>query len=340
MSELGNKLRGVRESKGLSLQEVGLALKISPRIIAAIEVGEKSGQPAKTFLRGFVKSYAQYLKLDYLPLLELFDSEYSMEPLANKNLRLEPEDFEAQAPQTQAQKSTPDLSNKGSTPTQFPSFPWGKTILIAFLFVMIVILAKVVHKYQKEKSLPDEVIVGQPVETVLPAEPAVPVLDPSVTPVATNPDGSIAIAGTLGTAAAGEAETQGTPKPEPKPSPSPTPAVTASPTPSPTPTPSPSASPTPKPTPTPTPTPVPAAQISTGEKFEVLIEAGKSVAVTLDLGGGKVSSLEMNRGDVQVIRSRSPILIEAGDGSALTVFVNGRAKAKSAQGPLKLRIPE
>lgn len=340
MSELGNKLRGVREAKGLSLQEVGLALKISPRIIAAIETGEKSGQPAKTFLRGFVKSYAQYLKMDYLPLLELFDAEYTMEPLANKNLRLEPEDFEAPTPQTPATKSAPELSSKGPTPTQFPSFPWGKSILIAFLFVMIVILAKVVHKYQKEKSLPDEVIVGQPVETVVPAEPAVPVLDPSATPVATNPDGSLATAATAGTTAAAVVEAETSPTPEPMKKPNATPQATPTPAATPIPSPSPTPAPKPKPSPSPTPTPIPAAQISTGEKFEVLIEAGKSVAVTLDLGGGKVSSLEMNRGDVQVIRSRSPILIEAGDGSALTVFVNGRAKAKGAQGPLKLRIPE
>lgn len=49
MSEVGKKLKAVREEKGISLQEIGLALKISPRIISSIESGEKSGQPAKTF---------------------------------------------------------------------------------------------------------------------------------------------------------------------------------------------------------------------------------------------------------------------------------------------------
>ena len=66
MKKTGELLKKVREDKGLSLHEIGLSLKINAKILKQIEDGEKDNLPAKTFLRGFVQSYANYLKLDYI----------------------------------------------------------------------------------------------------------------------------------------------------------------------------------------------------------------------------------------------------------------------------------
>ncbi|PWU20223.1 MAG: transcriptional regulator, partial [Bdellovibrio sp.] len=55
MSDLGKFLQAEREKKGISIQEVALNLKIGARVISAIETGDKSQLPPKTFLRGFVK---------------------------------------------------------------------------------------------------------------------------------------------------------------------------------------------------------------------------------------------------------------------------------------------
>ncbi len=321
MSDLGKKLKSVREEKGISLQEVGLALKISPRIISAIETGEKSGQPAKTFLRGFVKSYGHYLRMDTKQVLEMFDAEYMVEPLSTKSLLIEPEDLTAAATKIATPKSTANETSTRAAP--FPSFPWGKALLAAVLFIGIVVLAKVVHKYQRERDLPADVLVGAPVvndslgESVSKDSLLTPVLDPSST---------LAVA----------AQVEATPSPTPEPVATPTP--TPSPTPTSTPTPKPS--PSPSPTPSPPPTSPPAAAIAAGTPFEVLVEAVKTVSVTFDLGNGQISSVEMKRGEVQVIKSRNPITIEASEASALTIFINGRAKIKTGSEPLKLRIPE
>ena len=64
MKNLGTKLKAARENKGLSLHEVGMSLKINPKTLQAIEEGETAKLPARTFLRGFIRSYATYLKLD------------------------------------------------------------------------------------------------------------------------------------------------------------------------------------------------------------------------------------------------------------------------------------
>lgn len=329
MSELGKKLKAIREEKGISLQEIGLALKISPRIISSIESGEKAGQPAKTFLRGFVKSYAQYLKVDTGPILEMFDSEYSMEPVPNKTAQMEKE--ESLAPGPKAVAPAKNSSEPAVRTTPFPSFPWGKALLAAFLFVGIVILAKVVHKYQKERDLPtseNPEVLAPVTETTAGTEesPLTPVLDPGATPAVTT-DGSTEVS-SAPVATPTPEEAVATPSPTPSPSPSPSP--TATPTPSPTPT----------PTPSPSPSPTAAPKVSSGERFELLVEATKNAAVTFDLGSGKITSVEMKRGDVQIFKSRSPITIETSDGSALSVFVNGRIKPKSGSQPLKLRIPE
>lgn len=76
MKKTGEILKKVREEKGLSLNEVGLSLKISSKVLKAIEEGDEKNLPAKTFLRGFVKSYASFLRLDADKVLETFYEEY------------------------------------------------------------------------------------------------------------------------------------------------------------------------------------------------------------------------------------------------------------------------
>jgi cytoskeleton protein RodZ len=72
MKKTGEILRKAREEKGLSLNEIGLSLKISSKVLKAIEEGNERQLPAKTFLRGFVQSYANYLHLDTDKILEIF----------------------------------------------------------------------------------------------------------------------------------------------------------------------------------------------------------------------------------------------------------------------------
>lgn len=65
----GGVLRATREAYGYSLSEVSQALKFGVRQLEALENDDYSTLQGTTFIRGFVRSYARYLKLDEVPLL-------------------------------------------------------------------------------------------------------------------------------------------------------------------------------------------------------------------------------------------------------------------------------
>ena len=70
MQELGMELKSIRESKGLSLEQVQQETKIRSRYLEAIEAGDLSVLPGMVYARGFIKSYAEYLGVDGQELLE------------------------------------------------------------------------------------------------------------------------------------------------------------------------------------------------------------------------------------------------------------------------------
>jgi len=64
MAGFGEYLRREREMRGVSLEEISTATKISIRFLQAIENGELSKLPGGIFTRSFVRTYARYLGLD------------------------------------------------------------------------------------------------------------------------------------------------------------------------------------------------------------------------------------------------------------------------------------
>ena len=75
MKEAGRQLKQVRTSKGVSLEQVAHAIKISPEKLESIEEGRWDGLPHLSFLRGFIRSYGEFLAMDTGELLETFDKE-------------------------------------------------------------------------------------------------------------------------------------------------------------------------------------------------------------------------------------------------------------------------
>lgn len=75
MKITGQILKENRERKQMTIAEVSLATKITTKTIAAIEDGNPDNLPPKTFLRGFVRSYALYLGLDVDEILRTFQEE-------------------------------------------------------------------------------------------------------------------------------------------------------------------------------------------------------------------------------------------------------------------------
>jgi cytoskeleton protein RodZ len=75
MKITGQILKENRERKRMTIAEVSLATKITTKTIAAMEEGAADNLPPKTFLRGFVRSYALYLGLDVDEILRTFHEE-------------------------------------------------------------------------------------------------------------------------------------------------------------------------------------------------------------------------------------------------------------------------
>lgn len=70
----GSRLKAEREARGMSVSEVAHSLKFSVRQIEALEANRLDALQGATFLRGFIRSYARYLKLDDAPLLALLEA--------------------------------------------------------------------------------------------------------------------------------------------------------------------------------------------------------------------------------------------------------------------------
>src|ERR1041385_5230140 len=67
---IGEALRSTRERKGLSIDQVAQETRISARFLEALEAETFEELPAPVYVRGFLRSYANFLHLDPTPLLE------------------------------------------------------------------------------------------------------------------------------------------------------------------------------------------------------------------------------------------------------------------------------
>lgn len=155
MKQTGEKLRTVRENKGLSIHEISLSLKINSKVLKAIEEGDTTNLPAKTFLRGFVQSYASYLNMDVPEILAIFHEEMGStrpQPILTPTR-------EDDGPSS-ATSSEPNLKNetavaieKVNAKNQF------KAIIISGIMVLLALLIYTVNsqveRYTKEAQIVD-----------------------------------------------------------------------------------------------------------------------------------------------------------------------------------------
>jgi cytoskeletal protein RodZ len=64
VEKIGEKLRNARELKKLSIKDIAKETNISPRYLEAIEDEEFEKIPGETYVLGFLRTYAEFLKLD------------------------------------------------------------------------------------------------------------------------------------------------------------------------------------------------------------------------------------------------------------------------------------
>ncbi len=69
MASFGENLRREREMRGVTLEEISTATKISLRFLQALEREDFNVLPGGIFTRSFIRAYAKYLGMDEEPLL-------------------------------------------------------------------------------------------------------------------------------------------------------------------------------------------------------------------------------------------------------------------------------
>ena len=92
VQSVGHLLRRARMAKGMSIDDVSRQLRLSAQQIGAIEKEDFERLPGRTFLRGFIRNYANLVQLDPIPLLQLLPesapviSTYERTPFKNKQI--------------------------------------------------------------------------------------------------------------------------------------------------------------------------------------------------------------------------------------------------------------
>jgi cytoskeleton protein RodZ len=76
MFEIGNSLREARVRQGLDFPQVELATKIRAKYIRALEEEEFDVLPVGTYIKGFLRSYADFLGLDGQLYVDEYNSRY------------------------------------------------------------------------------------------------------------------------------------------------------------------------------------------------------------------------------------------------------------------------
>lgn len=70
MEEIGARLRRAREARGITLEQAEEETRIRRKYLEALETGDKAELPGEVYLKGFLRTYGNYLSLDGPALVE------------------------------------------------------------------------------------------------------------------------------------------------------------------------------------------------------------------------------------------------------------------------------
>lgn len=339
MKKTGQLLREAREARGISLQEVSVHLKINSRILRALEEGDLTQLPAKTFLRGFVQSYAQFLRVDTNEVLDIFQAEVGTThpKMITKQVEMAAESAKPPTPSyivetkepvaTQNNVSQNETRGAETVATPKATTPqalsvdhktWSHSMKIGTVGLIIVIgfviygVIRTIDKYEREAQ------VVQPPPLDLQAVPRTENL-PDVVPLATiSPEQvDVAVANQSAQAIA----------------PAATPNLIVSPTPSPL-----AAAATPKPSATPEASVLPPVS----RPQEVIIEALDRVVVEYSIDDKPKATIVLSPEKVHTFRGEKKLSLGFSDGGSINLIYNGKDKGVPGNlgKPLKLNFPE
>ena len=147
----GALLRVARESAGMSIDAVAQHLKLAPRQVKALEDGDYTHLPGRTFVRGFVRNYARLVKLDPERVLGALPGG-------------------ATAPALEAPTLQPTATTMGELPSsESTKTPWARWAIPLILAAIVAVAA--VYEWKRP---PGESRVATQKEAPAPSAPATP----------------------------------------------------------------------------------------------------------------------------------------------------------------------
>jgi cytoskeleton protein RodZ len=375
MKSIGEKLKKAREVKGLTINEVSVATKINPKVLSALEEGDLEKLPPKSFLRGFVRTYSMYLKLNTDEILNHFGQEMGKTVYTSSGLQAGKDSSNGDSPHPQAEAPAPApilriptpkitipkiklpkakgpvIESKSSDePTEATgggtsSIKWTPKFLIGggvVVIIAVVFLIKgLVDKYEKEKVIDPIPTIEAPATVEEKPQPkeevAVVATAPATTPTAP----------TETPAPSTEAKMPVAPENPPtiaapkvvEPAKVEPPKVEAPKVQPPTPGSNPTTA-APAVTP-PAPAPTPVAAAPTTAQQTIMVEALDKVNLAIRLGNGQTQKLTLSPDQVHTIKAAGDVFVDVSDGGAVNIIYNGKEKGVPGDlgKPIKIKFP-
>lgn len=307
MKLTGQILKEARERAGVSLNEVSFGTKISLKVLQSIEDGDHDRLPPKAFLRGFVRSYAEYLRLDVQSIMNQFQEEMgSTKPL------------DASIPNQTPPPSGTSFDKDVNQPQR--RFPVAKAVIIVLILVLIqgvLSIQKILSRYQEEKVTEPVVVTSAEDEKFNPMIPE-PLPAPSQTGTTLPPLLAPTTTSVLGTTTTSVFVPVAVVKSTTSSSSTTSTTTTARPT-----------TTTQAPTPTTTTTTKAPTTTTTGAKItsqELIIEAMDDVQIKYQVDDGETKTASLRADQFLTIKAKSRLMVEFSDGAAISLISNGRER--------------
>ena len=72
---LGERLREIRERSGFTIEEVAAGIRVSKKYLKQIEADDYEKMPSEVYIKGFLKSYANFLRVEADDVLAIYNKE-------------------------------------------------------------------------------------------------------------------------------------------------------------------------------------------------------------------------------------------------------------------------
>src|SRR5215475_10138972 len=168
MSDFGSTFKNARLSKGLTLDQIAAETRIGTRFLEAIENEQFDRLPGGIFSRGFVRSYAECLKLDPDKAVADFDRKTSYQaPAVMETVRVNA---------TAAEKPKAEKINKALYP-----------VAIAALIVLVIVVYFLTNETGRSTSGDQSAVQTAPATSTSPPVTEPPAGTVTQPPIASSP---------------------------------------------------------------------------------------------------------------------------------------------------------